>query len=393
MTIDHPHPATEAAIRRALPGTTEIEEVGSGGFAVVYRALQPAMRRTVAVKVLTTTIERAEDRERFETEVRAMGAVSDHPAIVTLLAAGLLDDGRPYLQMDFMEGGTLAACIARGPLGPREAAAVAARLADALASAHATGVLHCDVKPRNVLASRHGDWRLADFGVACLGGAGDLPGERVVATPAYAPPETLRGAPASPATDVYGLAATLHEMLIGVPPPQVAVDALDGVPEPLAAVVRRGLAEHPQDRFPSARALAAALGDASGVPEGALDPMATRFVPLRPPAEEPPARRPRRLARAGALVATGLAIATSAALGFAFGPNVIDGGQPPDTAAVAVQPEPVAAPPPPAPAPPTAAPDAPAPAPGPAALDGPAGPPGDGGPGQGRGRGGPRGLR
>lgn len=200
-----------------VPGLTEPERIGAGGFAVVYRAFQPAFRRPVAVKVLTVDIdERA--RRRFERECQALGALSEHPGIVTVHDAGFTSGGRPYLVMSHLPGGSLADRLDRsGALPWPEVLRLAQPLAQALAAA-AAGITHCDLKPANVLTRADGSPQLADFGIARIAGEEITATASVTASFPYAAPEVVGGQTPGAASDVYSFGATLHELMAGRPP-------------------------------------------------------------------------------------------------------------------------------------------------------------------------------
>ena len=258
----------------SIPGVEELEPVGRGGFAVVYRGWQPEYQRYVAVKVLEPSTDPAVVG-RFRREVRAMGAVSDHPNVVPIYGAGVVD-GRGYMVMPLLPGGTLDDKIRSAPLDAPEVVRIGRALADALAASHRIGLLHRDVKPANVLFTAYGDPQLADFGIARFADA-TATHTGFAATVAYAAPEVLQGEPATPASDVYSLGATLHAALRGEAPfrrvdgePAVATAMrvlsdepahlkAAGVPAALAAVVERAMAKDPADRYPTAQALRHAL--------------------------------------------------------------------------------------------------------------------------------------
>jgi tetratricopeptide (TPR) repeat protein len=266
---------------------------------VVYRAKDPALDRDVALKVMLHLGNDPQDLERFRREARATARLR-HPSIVALHTVGN-HDGRPYLVMDLVEGESLQARVERdGPLPPREAAELIATLAEALAYAHQQGVIHRDLKPANVLLDRGGRALVTDFGLARREGEDQRlthTGE-IVGTPAYMSPEQAGGEPgqAGPASDVYGLGATLYELLCGRPPfmadtlievfaaivtePAPSLRALrPDLPGELEAICMRCLAKEPAERFPSAAALAEAL-------RGFLNPEGppAAAVPAAPPA-------------------------------------------------------------------------------------------------------------
>lgn len=256
-----------------IPGVELVEVIGSGGSGVVYRGRQAAFGRDVAVKV-ARNVEDADDAPaaRWEREVAAVGRLSNHPNIVPVFDAGITDDGSPYLVMPHVPKGTLGDRIRlEGPMDPDEVASIGARLADALATVHAAGVLHRDVKPDNVLWSPHGEPQLTDFGIARLADLTTTNDVALQATISYAAPEVLAGEPATEASDVYGLGATLYACLTGASPhpsgdgenvAALVVRVLEedppslvarGVPAGLAAVVERAMARRPADRHVDAR--------------------------------------------------------------------------------------------------------------------------------------------
>lgn len=237
-----------------------------GGYATVYRATQESVGREVAVKVEHRTLETERDRRRFLREARAAGRMSSHPHVVDLFDAGVTDLGHPYLIMELCDG-SYAERMKDSPLSPVEARDVGFKIADALADAHALGVLHRDVKPANILFSRFGEPALADFGLAILAEWRDESMTLDTLTPAYAPPETFRQSPPAGSADVYALCATLYALMRGRPPrwrddqaPSLLslvdmfneqIPDLPGCPESLMAVLRAGMANEESAR-PSA---------------------------------------------------------------------------------------------------------------------------------------------
>jgi serine/threonine-protein kinase PknK len=262
------------ALTPVIPDVEVLEVIGRGGSGAVYRGHQAALGRDVAVKVVSAPGAPEASVERWRREVSAMGRLSNHPNIVAVYAGGLTEDGSPYLVMPYVPGGSVHDRLqAEGPLPAADVATLGAKLAGALATAHAAGVLHRDVKPENVLLSPYGEPQLSDFGIARLVDSSTTAASGIWATIPYAPPEVLNGQPASEAADVYGLGATLHACLTGAapfsagpdetlvslvarvmtaePPPLAAL----GVPAPLAAVVERAMAKDPERRQVSAAAL------------------------------------------------------------------------------------------------------------------------------------------
>ena len=178
------------------------------------------MDRFVAVKVDDRVLDNPAEQRRFLGEAQAAGGLSGHPGIVTVHNAGILPDGRPYLVMDLCPGGSLTRWLEPANRPSQERIRdVGVQIADALAAAHARGMLHRDVKPANILIDRYGNPGLADFGLSAPPEPDASPRDRYAAmTPAYAPLEVLRLQDPSAAGDVYQLAATLYALLSGHPP-------------------------------------------------------------------------------------------------------------------------------------------------------------------------------
>jgi len=196
--------------------------VGRGGMAVVYRAWDAELHRSVAIKVMRDGTEAGPEAQRRVREARALASIN-HPALVTLYDAVIRDD-RAYLVMELVDGVTLRAQIARGRLESRDVAAIAHDLADGLHAVHANGVIHRDIKPANILLAPttlpHQRFRakLSDFGIAHFVDASrvTMPG-LFLGTASYVSPEQARGVePAAPA-DIYALGLTLLEALTGEP--------------------------------------------------------------------------------------------------------------------------------------------------------------------------------
>ncbi|NUU24896.1 MAG: serine/threonine protein kinase, partial [Streptomycetaceae bacterium] len=176
-----------------LPGLTDLTPLGQGGFATVYRARQVQLDREVAVKVDNRVLRTERDRRRFLREAQAAARLSGHPHVVSVHDANFTPQGTPYLVMELCAGGSLADVVRRdGPLSPDRVRELGVRLADALAAAHAEGVLHRDIKPGNILLDRYGTVKLADFGLAALLDAeGSSTVTRDALSPSYAPPEAF----------------------------------------------------------------------------------------------------------------------------------------------------------------------------------------------------------
>lgn len=255
-------------------------QVGRGGMGTVYRAHQHSLDREVAVKLLSAGIWASADFvEGLRREARH-AARMQHPNIVSVFEIGE-QQGVLYYVMPLVEGRSLAERIdADGPLPPREAVALLRTIAEAVDYAHRMNVLHLDLKPGNVMLDAEGAPRITDFGLARRFDLDEgVDNERVSGTPSYMAPEQVQvhGDKLSPATDIWGLGAILYEALTGHPPfegtdPQGVVDLvatgvvrtpkryLPGLADDLDAIAMHCLARVPDERYPSARALADDLG-------------------------------------------------------------------------------------------------------------------------------------
>jgi serine/threonine-protein kinase PknK len=207
--------AGDLAAELAAEGFGEAQEIGRGGFGVVYRCAQPTLDRTVAVKVLNSDLD-DENIDRFLREQRAMGRLSGHPNIATIMQVGVTSGGRPYLVMPFYAKGSLEALISKhGPLDWVEMLSVGVKIAGALDAAHGSGILHRDVKPGNILLSDYGEPQLTDFGIARVSGGFQTSSGLITGSPAFTAPEVLEGGAPSVLSDVYSLGATLFCALTG----------------------------------------------------------------------------------------------------------------------------------------------------------------------------------
>ncbi|MFE2998629.1 protein kinase [Nocardia sp. NPDC059246] len=204
-----------SAAELAAAGFFDAEEIGRGGFGVVYRCLEASLDRMVAIKLLTSELG-GEETERFVREQHALGRLSGHPNIVQVLQTDITATGRPYIVMPFHSRGSLENRLrAHGPVPWDEVLSIGERIAGALAAAHAAGTIHRDVKPANILITDYDEPQLADFGIAHIGGGFETTTGHITGTPAFTAPEVLGGAPPSPASDIYSLGATLFCLLTG----------------------------------------------------------------------------------------------------------------------------------------------------------------------------------
>ncbi len=246
--------------------------------AEVWDAYDDRLGRSVAVKIMHPALAAArQTRAGFEAEARAAARLS-HPNVVAVYDTGETD-GVPWIVMERLPGDTLADLIRTGPLVERQVVSIGLEVLSALQAAHAAGVLHRDVKPANILLGEEGTAKVADFGIAKAATGPDgrvATADFVVGTPAYLPPERFVGAPASPLSDIWSLAAVMYEAAAGAPPytteKSVTATALarsrppvplrqvaPQVSDELSTVLDRALSPDPASRYPSAAAMARAL--------------------------------------------------------------------------------------------------------------------------------------
>ena len=251
----------------------------------VYRASDPRLGREVAIKVLRPDVlAREVSRRRFQREALALSRLS-HPGIATIFDVGI-DRGMDYLVMEFIKGGNLASLIRQGPVPEAEAIVMARQIADALAEAHAAGVVHRDLKPANVARTPKGPIKILDFGIAqFISAADETPDVDAMTQTAdpvgslpYMSPEQVRGAAPDPRMDIYALGLVLYELVTGARPfasymgLALANAILTEEPAPpstlapqispaLEQVILRCLDKDPADRWQTAAEVSAALGD------------------------------------------------------------------------------------------------------------------------------------
>jgi serine/threonine-protein kinase len=242
--------------------------------AEVYLAHDEVLDRDVAVKILRGQyVDDEEFVERFRREAQSAASLS-HPNIVSIYDRGRSEDGAYYIAMEYVPRGTLKDRISRdGALEPGMAAGVALQISDALQTAHENGVIHRDIKPQNVLVTKTGDVKVTDFGIARAASSPLTATSAVLGTAGYMSPEQAMGKPVGPQSDLYSLGVVLYEMLTGdIPyraespiaqammhvnePPRSPREVNPEVPKPLDTLTLKLLAKDPEDRYPSASALA-----------------------------------------------------------------------------------------------------------------------------------------
>jgi serine/threonine protein kinase len=282
-----------------------IEPIGEGGMGVVYRAVHPLIKKRVAIKVLKPgAATDAGHVKRLVAEAEAVNSIG-HRHIVDIFGLGQLDDGRPYIVMELLDGEPLDAYLRRNPRLPlHEVLTLLVDIASPLAAAHAKGVIHRDLKPSNVFICREADGghylKLLDFGLAKkamgIDGTSAQTSQHVVAgTPDYMAPEQARAMPVSARTDLYAFGSMAYEMLTGevpyvgltpmdvmmahvsAPVPSVAT-VVPSVPRELDALVRQLMAKDAADR-------PASMGDVRAALKGIVSKLSPTgsYQPLAPP--------------------------------------------------------------------------------------------------------------
>ncbi len=259
-----------------LPGFTFVEVLGSGGFADVYLFEQHLPRRKVAVKVLLPEKMAGASTEQFAAEANVMALLSTHPAIVTIYQAGVSDDHRPYLVMEYCPKPNLQVRSRAAALSVAEALRIGIQVAAAVETAHRAGILHRDIKPANILVTEYNRPALTDFGIATTAGSADPSSGMSIP---WSPPESFADVPQfGVQSDVWALGATLFTLLAGRSPFEVPgarnggaelIQRIESVPlarleradapESLQTVLERSMAKRSRDRYDSAVAFARAL--------------------------------------------------------------------------------------------------------------------------------------
>lgn len=293
-----------------------LDRIGAGGMGEVYRARDTRLGRTVAIKVLTADVTGDSDRRaRFLEAARASSALS-HPNIATLYEIGE-DQDQLFLVVEYVPGETLKSVIAGRPLNPRRAIDLAVQIADALADAHAEGIVHRDIQPDNIIVTPKGNAKILDFGLAAwttsgaernhagqaVWGTADAPGT-THGTVAYLSPEQALGEQVDHRTDIFSLGVVMFEMLTGRLPftattsmalalqivqaqAPVASAANTSLPVEFDPIVGRAMSKSLDQRYESVATLAAELRSVGAILDVRSDMQeaAGVVVPV------PPARR------------------------------------------------------------------------------------------------------
>jgi serine/threonine protein kinase len=252
-----------------------VEEIGQGAMGVVYKAVDPLIDRTVAIKTINLDLSKEElvnFEKRFQREVQSAGKLN-HPNIVTVYDVGRTE-GVAYMAMEFLEGKELREILDSGVVLPIEKIAhIASQVADGLGFAHEHGIVHRDVKPANVMVMKNGLIKITDFGIAQMSSASRTMSGMVMGSPKYMSPEQVVGQAVDGRSDIFSLGVVLYEMLAGKTPfagdnisaimyqilndepiPPKAFN--QNIPDSINFIVLKALAKHPDKRYQNAKEMA-----------------------------------------------------------------------------------------------------------------------------------------
>lgn len=252
-----------------------VEEIGQGAMGVVYKAVDPLIDRTVAIKTINLDLSKEEltnFEHRFQREVQSAGKLN-HPNIVTIYDVGRTE-GVAYMAMEFLEGKELREILDSGVVLPIEKVIhIATQVADGLAFAHEHGTVHRDIKPANIMVMKNGLVKITDFGIAQVSNASRTHAGMVLGSPKYMSPEQVVGQTVDGRSDIFSLGVMLYEMLTGKAPfsgdnisaimyqilnddPALPKRLNQSIPDSVNHIVMRALAKHPDKRYQTAKEMA-----------------------------------------------------------------------------------------------------------------------------------------
>ena len=311
-----------------------IGELGRGAMGVVYKARDPLIDRTVALKTVGIAVSREEAEAfepRFYREAKSAGRLN-HSNIVTIHDVGKSGEVA-YIAMEFLDGRSLREILDSGVvLPPEKIADIAAQVADGLAFAHQNNIVHRDIKPANIMLLDNGVVKITDFGIALLPTGSRTLAGTVFGSPKYISPEQVDGGQVDGRSDIFSLGAVVYEMLTGLPPfygsdlNAILYQVINEMPEAPSSrnasiapafdrIVARALAKDPADRYPDAKEMASDLRSAAPAPVGA-----PRIAPRRTPARASAAIQRAETVRADAQPTVGPPPAVLAAAGIGSSP-------------------------------------------------------------------------
>ncbi len=279
---------TDTFTGKQLGGFTIQERIGVGGMATVYRAYQPSVNRSVALKLIRldpNTSETPEFARRFAQEAKVIAAL-EHLHILPIYDYGIYKNEIAYFAMRLLKGGSLSSLLQDGPLNVERACDIFTQIARGLSYAHQHGVIHRDLKPSNILMDEGGNAYLTDFGLAKMTQDGEQNLTKtgtIVGTPVYMSPEQLRGEDVTPRSDIYSMGVILYHMLVGRPPfdssesnmisviykhleevPRNPREVNPEIPLLVETVILRALKKSPAERYETIDEMAHALNNALG---------------------------------------------------------------------------------------------------------------------------------
>ena len=308
-----------------------IEELGRGSMGVVYKARDPLLDRILALKTVALDLSAEEAtafEQRFYREARSAGRLN-HPNIVTVHDVGK-SDSMAYIAMEFLQGRSLREILDSGVVLPIEKIVdIAAQVADGLAFAHASGVVHRDIKPPNIMVLASGAVKITDFGIALLPTGSRTLAGTVFGSPKYMSPEQIVGRPVDGRADIFSLGAVLYEMLTGFAPffggdleavlyqvinamPAAPTSRNRSLPAAFDYIVAKALAKHPDDRYGDAQTFAADLrgfGELRTTVESLPGPRTLERRAIRRRKAEPPSLPGSRRHRWRAAILVGIPVA------------------------------------------------------------------------------------
>lgn len=270
-----PAPSLNYMVIEKLGRYVIVEEIGQGAMGVVYKAVDPLIDRTVAIKTINLDLskeELANFEKRFQREVQSAGKLN-HPNIVTVYDVGRTE-GVAYMAMEFLEGKELREILDSGVVLPIEKIAhIASQVAEGLAFAHEHGIVHRDVKPANVMVMKNGLIKITDFGIAQMSSASRTVAGMVMGSPKYMSPEQVVGQAVDGRSDIFALGVVIYEMLTGKTPfagdnisaimyqilnddPAPPKNLNQNIPDSINYIVLKALAKHPDKRYQNAKELA-----------------------------------------------------------------------------------------------------------------------------------------
>jgi serine/threonine-protein kinase len=285
-------------VGQVLVETYRVERlIAEGGMSTVYEAAHLRVPKRFAVKFLKMSlVSNTEALLRFRREAEII-ATFDHPGIVQLVDYNVTTDGQPYIVLEFLDGEHLGQRLERGKLSLEEALRITAVVSSALQAAHARDITHRDLKPDNIVLHKGDHVKVVDFGVAKLRHGPELTAMNVVVgTVEYMAPEQISGGKCDPRTDQFALASIVYSMLSGKPAFEMqgslAAQAMrilnyqpppiEGVPEAVNAVLQRGMAKNPFERYATVTELMDALKVAAGSTAEVAAPAADEGLPELP---------------------------------------------------------------------------------------------------------------